>query len=192
MIVYDIDAARTELVVLVRAEGFASALAHDHVVRATRFNGRMESRDGSPETASVVITVEAGSLRTDEPAMRRKHHLTGDLDEDSRRKTQANMEDRGQLDVARFSRIIFESTRIEAATPGSFRVTGNFTLHGVTKRIECRVAAEEHDDELRVRGSFTIRQRDFGITPYSALLGAIRNRDEATIELDAVAVRAAQ
>ena len=58
---YLIRPERSELVVLVFKTGFASALAHDHVVRATRFSG---SISGDPSLPAPIEWRDACSPAT--------------------------------------------------------------------------------------------------------------------------------
>src|SRR5438132_12196394 len=54
-VVYQIDPARSEIVVQLFKAGVGSALAHDHVVRATEYAGRIEGDPTVPTTASIVV-----------------------------------------------------------------------------------------------------------------------------------------
>jgi polyisoprenoid-binding protein YceI len=68
-----------------------------------------------------------------------------------------------------------------------FLVTGDFTLHGMSRRIAVPVSVQLAGDTLRVTGSFDINQSDFGIKPVSLFLGAVRNQDRVRIVFDLVA-----
>lgn len=50
-------------------------------------------------------------------------------------KRDAHIKEKDYLDVANFAEMRFVSTQIEAKTPTEGVMTGNFTLHGVTKQI---------------------------------------------------------
>ena len=54
-------------------------------------------------------------------------------------------------------------------------------MHGVTKPITIDVQAETVDQQLRLHGSFDILQSDYGIKPYTKLLGTIGVADRLTI-----------
>ena len=58
------------------------------------------------------------------------------------------------------------------------RVTGTLRLRGQARPVEV-VFREESAEWV---GRLTIRQTDFGIAPVSAFLGALRSRDEVTLE----------
>lgn len=184
---YVIRLEQSELVVLLFKTGFAAAFAHDHVVRATRFSGSISGDPGNPATAAVRVTVPAEALAADEPETRKKHGLAGDLSESDRQDIQATMRGDRQLDVAKYPDIGFRSVSIEPRAAGDFLLTGDFTLHGTTRRITMPVIGRLSDGALRATGSFEFNQSDFGITPVSLFLGAVRNQDRVRIVFDLVA-----
>ncbi len=146
---YVIRADQSELVVLVFKTGFAAALAHDHVVRATRVAGSISGDPTNPATTVVRVTVAAETLAADEPDMRKKHGLAAVLGDADRREIQATMLGETQLHVAAYPDITFRSVSVEPRPPAGFLVTGDFTLRGTTRRLSVPVTAELAGDTLR-------------------------------------------
>ena len=65
-------------------------------------------------------------------------------------------------------------------------ITGDFTLHGVTKSITmpARITVNnEKATKFSVSGSFPIKSTDYGFEPYSDLGGAVKNQDGMTIHV---------
>jgi polyisoprenoid-binding protein YceI len=184
---YQLRPEQSELVVLVFKTGFASALAHDHVVRATRFSGTISGDPSNPVSAVVRVTVPVEGLAADEPEVRRQHGLATTLDEADRREIQMTMLGEAQLHAAAYPDIGFRSVAVEPRAPTEYLLTGDFTLHGATRRISFPVRAHLAGDVLRATGSFEFNQSDFGITPLSRFLGAVRNQDRVRILFDLVA-----
>lgn len=60
-------------------------------------------------------------------------------------------------------------------------------MHGVTKRITVPVTVTITPQQLRAMGSYTLKQTDFGIKPYSAGLGAVKVKNEVTVNFSIVA-----
>lgn len=58
---------------------------------------------------------------------------------------------------------------------------GQFTLRGTKRSLSFVTEVEQARGWFHVRGSFTIKQSDFGITPYSKVFGAIGVADELKI-----------
>ena len=59
----------------------------------------------------------------------------------------ADLKSSNFLDVAKFPTIAFKSTKVEADGPGKWKVTGDLTIHGVTKPVVLEV---ERSEERRV------------------------------------------
>jgi polyisoprenoid-binding protein YceI len=184
---YQIRSEQSEIVVLVFKTGLASALAHDHVVRATHVAGSISGDPGNPATAVVRVTVDAATLAADEPDMRKKHGLAGVLGDADRREIQATMVGEAQLQVTAYPDISFRSVAVEPRAPTGFLVTGDFTLRGTTRRIRVPLTTQLSRDTLRATGAFDFNQSDFGITPVSLFLGAVRNQDRVRVVFDLVA-----
>jgi len=184
---YLVRAEQSELVVLVFKTGFASAFAHDHVVRATRYSGTIGGDPSRPAAAVVRVTVPAEGLVADEPELRRKHGLAAELGDADRREIQSTMLGETQLHAAKYPDITFQSVSVEPRAAGEFLLTGDFTLHGVTRRISVPVSVQVSGGALRAAGAFDIKQSDFGITPLSLFLGAVRNQDRVRVAFDLLA-----
>jgi polyisoprenoid-binding protein YceI len=182
-----IDPERTRLAVTLYRAGVGSRLAHDHVIEASEVTGRLEYDAARPEASSIVVEVRTASLRVDEPAARRRLGVEGDLSESQRADVDKAMRAPDQLDVARHPTIRFVSTRVVAEGDGRLRVTGQLTLRGVTRDVTFPATVALESGALRGRATLTFLQSAFGYRPYSALLGAIRNKDEVTLHVDLVA-----
>ena len=90
------------------------------------------------------------------------------------------------FDVEKFPVITFKSRRIEAAGAGKLRVTGDLTMHGVTKEVVMDVdgptaAIKDPSGAPRMGAAATtkINRRDFGIDGGTATVG-----DEVQVTLD--------
>ena len=87
----------------------------------------------------------------------------------------------------RFPSIRFASTRIARQPDGRFTVTGALTIRDVSMIVSFPAEVTLEGGSLRGRATLTIMQSSFGYRPYSALLGAIKNKDEVTLHVDLVA-----
>lgn len=102
---------------------------------------------GNVEQSRVNITIKTETLTTDTPDLT-KHLKTADF-----------------FDVAKFPEAKFESTAIKAGGEkgASHTVTGNLTLHGVTKSVTFPATINVAPDVATVDSSFSINRKDFGI-----------------------------
>lgn len=79
------------------------------------------------------------------------------------------------LDAGRFPDVRFESASIVGAT-----VAGELTIHGTTREITADIEVADG----RATASIPVRQTDFGVKPYSLMLGQLKVADEVMVELD--------
>jgi len=95
------------------------------------------------------------------------------------------------LDVAKYPTITFKSKRAESAGPGKLKITGDLTIHGVTKEVVLDVdgpTAPLKDPRGNVHvgasASTTINRKDFGVNGAPGMVG-----DEITITIDTELVK---
>lgn len=146
-------------------EGLLSTVAHDLQLRATRFEIVVD-----PNTGAVRARIEAGSVEV-VCAMRDGREDPGTLSASNKADIVENMR-KEVLNSAKYLSILFESTRVTDS-----EVTGKLTLRGVTRdvRLSVRVEGDRRIGETR------LDQRDWGIKPYSALLGALKIQPEVRV-----------
>jgi polyisoprenoid-binding protein YceI len=102
------------------------------------------------------------------------------------------------FDVEKFPAMTFESTRVEPKRAGDFTVTGDLTLHGVTRTLAFSVSdvsqcAKDPWGNTRVGLSATakINRKDFGLNWNAALeTGGILVGEEVTITLEVQFIQA--
>lgn len=100
---------------------------------------------------------------------------------------------RNLLDGERFPEARFVSTRVEPQDPQHARVTGELTLHGVTREVTLEVtlnALKRHPlpPFRRIAGfsaTATLQRSDFGIDAWKSMIG-----DSVELRIEAEAVRA--
>jgi polyisoprenoid-binding protein YceI len=130
------------------------------------------------EQPKAYGAVKVASVDTNEP-QRDEHLRSGDF-----------------FDAARFPELTFESTAIEALDEETFRITGNLTIHGVTKEIVLHAETQGTDIDpwgnervgLEVTGQLS--RGDYGMTFNQALgSGNMLVADKVKLALDISAVK---
>ena len=134
-----------------------------------KFSGTIDF-NGQPEKSKVTIVIDTDSITTDTPDLT-KHLKTADF-----------------FDVAKYPQAKFESTEIK---PGgdkgaSHTVTGNLTLHGVTKSITFPATIVVSPDAITVDSTFAINRKDFGINYAGAADNLIRDDVLLTLNIRAL------
>jgi len=102
------------------------------------------------------------------------------------------------LDVAKFPTMTFASTKVEKHGMNGLKVTGNLTLHGVTRAVVLDVegpSGQSKDPWGNYRrgasANTTINRKDFGLTWNKALeTGGVVVGDEVNINLEVEMVKA--
>jgi polyisoprenoid-binding protein YceI len=89
------------------------------------------------------------------------------------------------FDVEKFPESVFEVTSIEKESDSSYKVAGNFTLHGQTKNITFPATVSTADETVSIKAEFDINRKDFGINYPGKTDDLIR--DEVVIRLDLTA-----
>lgn len=181
-----LDAKQSRLVVRTFKEGIASGFAHNHVIRATDVEGEVAFSADDPAATRLRISVKTATLEVDDPALRKAFGEAEPVNDGDRKKVDENMKAAGQLDAQKFPTVAFASTAVKAAQGGKFIVVGDLTLHGVTRRITLPVTVSQEGSVLTGDGKVTLRTSDYGIAPYSAALGMVRNKDDVELVLHLV------
>lgn len=103
------------------------------------------------------------------------------------------------FDAEKFPTLTFKSTKVEARSPGELAVTGNLTLHGVTRPVTFAVdgpsaPAKDPWGNLRegLAATAKINRKDFGLNWNSALeTGGVLVGEDVNIALDVQFIKAA-
>ncbi len=154
--------------------GLLGFMGHEHVVRARAFSGRIVYYPEAPSRSRVEITVLTDSLEV----------LTGADSSDVRKMTEAMRTE--VLEAEQYRTITFVSSSATATDQG-IRVNGALTMVGKTREITVDVTLDASRDTLRVAGTFSVKQTDFGIKPYSTALGTVKVADEVTFHFEVLA-----
>ncbi|MEO8275199.1 MAG: YceI family protein [Thermoanaerobaculia bacterium] len=204
---YIVDESQSVFAVLTHKAGIASGLAHDHVVVAPQPEVKLEFDPQAPESTKFSFSVKVDSLEIDAPGPRaawkgRFKALgihSGELpvvSDSDRGKVRVAMLGDSQLDREKFPEIRAEVVKLEApsagaaANSGAWNVGLRVTIHGKTVERQLPASWSEKDGVLRAEIYGELHFEEFGIEPYSAMLGAIRNNDMFHIYVNVVARRA--
>jgi len=191
------------MAVITHKGGIAKGLAHNHFIVAGNVDATLQIGNGL-ESFRFTIEVPVESLLVDPAVMSEKWYPSlealgildepfGDVSEKDRRKIRKSMLGKSQLRAADFSTIHIEGsvtatreTTIEARV-FSHIITARMTLRDVTREIEIPAVLELDDGVLHLEATASLAFSDFGIKPYSAMFGAVSNKDgfDLFVSLDA-------
>lgn len=172
---WTVDAARSSVLVHVGKAGLLSFAGHEHVVRAPQLQGEVTAVAEDLAQSRVSLTFAAGALKVEE-----KGEPAGDAP-----KVEAAMLGPKVLDAARFPTVTFTSTGVSGRSAGAGRydlvVTGNLSLHGVTRSVTLPLRVDVAEGRLKAAGRLQIRQTDYGIKPVT-VAGVVKVKDALSID----------
>lgn len=163
--------------------GLVARAGHDLLIEVTRWSATVEVPAGDDlTTARITAELDLGSLAVREGTGGVKP-LTAKDREDIAKTMRTILSGGGSPMTATFA-----SARIIPSHAGG-AIEGTVTFRGRTQPVRLQVMAPAPG---RYRGSATVPQTAFGITPYTGFFGALKLRDEVTLEFDVTLPEAAQ
>lgn len=159
-------------------------LGHAHGVEGNLKNGKLKL-DAKSDAGQIVFDMATFAADTDKA---RKHvGLEGETDSETQEKVNENLRGPKVLDVKEFPTATFDIESSLATGKQSadkhplYELKGRFTLHGTTLPLTVVAEARPAEKSTRLSGKFKVLQTDYGIKPYSAVLGAVAVADQLTI-----------
>jgi len=92
------------------------------------------------------------------------------------------------LGANRYPRIRFDADKIDETHAG-YRLTGALQIRGKSRQHVIDLCTEDLGDAWRMSAESGVRQSDYGVKPYSMLLGSMQVTDEVTVVFTAVHAR---
>lgn len=180
---YILDPSQSTFMAHAGRSGLLWFKGHGHHLAAKDFSGRVELTPDSITPASLRLVVKAASL----------HETSAKFTEQQKQIINKELHDI-VLHPDQYPDIVFQSTNVTATlakvgTGYHLKLTGDLTLHGVTRRIEIPAALVLKDDELRAVGEFSIDRDDFKVKATSAAHGLVRVSNRVKFEFNIVGRR---
>lgn len=147
----------------------------------TKISGDVLINPADLTKSTIEVTIDAASVNTREP-QRDEHLRSADF-----------------FDAAKFPTLTFRSRRIEALGGEEFKLSGDLTIHGVTKEVTFSIegptpAVKDPWGSVRagITGSAKINRKDFGLV-WNALTeaGGVVVGDEIKITIEAELIQQA-
>lgn len=151
-------------------QGMASKVGHDLTLEAGNWKATV-TVDGDPARSEVTATIEPRSLEvtaatggakpvSDKDKKDIKKNISGLLGNES---------------------ITFTSTSVEPKDDSRLKVAGALSIAGQSRPVILDLTVTPGG---RLTGSLTVVQTQFGIKPFSAMMGALKVKDEVEVNLD--------
>ena len=179
---YRLDASQSKFIAHAMAGGLLWFKGHDHLIAVRDFNGEAQLTPDQISPASLEIIaksssmIETSSVFTDQ----QKQIIDKELREIV-------------LLPDQYPDIVFRSTQVSGKKSGDnqydLNITGNLTLHGVTRQITIPTKLNLTGGDVRAVGEFSIDRGDFNVKATSAVHGLVRVRDKIKFTFEIVGHR---
>lgn len=142
-------------------------------IQFTDFDAKLSFDPKAPAASAVEVAINMDAINATVP------------------KFEAHLKSPDFFDTAKFPAASFKSTGIEVMGPGSARITGNLTLHGITKPVVLDTtfnAGGVHPVNQKYVVGFSakgvVKRTDFGVGKYAPHVG-----DDVTLVISAEFVK---
>jgi YceI-like domain len=168
---YELSPANGRVGIRTARVGIAARAGHDLLLEVTRWQARAEVPEtGGLASATITAELDFGSLAVREGTGGARP-LTASDRADIEKTTRKVLGD---------GTATFSSTRVVPSNVGG-AIEGTVTFRGKTQPARLQVSEPSPG---HFRGTATVPQTGFGITPYTGFFGALKVRDEVTLEFD--------
>jgi polyisoprenoid-binding protein YceI len=150
-----------------------------------KVEGKVQTDDKDVTKGTVDVTIDASTVDT-RMAKRDEHLKSADF-----------------FDVKQFPTITFKSTKIQKTGKDKLKITGDLTMHGVTKSVDLAVELSDKEWKEAMMGSpnvhrgatatAKVNRKDYGLKWNAALEGGgVVVGDDVTIQVDVELVHPAE
>lgn len=186
---YHVLRADSQLRIRVYRTGPLADLGHNHIISTSNIRGVVYVQP-KIEHSGFELRIPLKSLVVDNAAQRAEEGsgFRGEPSAADRAGTRAHMLGSAGFDVAKYPEMVLRSLGM-VGPPWYPRIRVRVTLHGVSHDYTVPTALFHGPHRRLVAiGGLSLKQSDFGMTPYSILNGALRVRDTVDVSFHLVLV----
>jgi polyisoprenoid-binding protein YceI len=170
------DASDGELRLRTGVTGRAARMGHRLTIAMTRWRATVNWDGGAPVTAELVVDAESFQVVRGEGGVK---GLSGP------EKAVVRSNALKSLSANRFREIRFSSDAIDKTDDG-YRLSGTLQIRGMSHEQVIDLRTDDLGDSWRMSAESAVRQSDYGIKPFSLLMGSVQVADEVTVSFSAV------
>lgn len=174
---FEVGPESGSLLIKTGREGLGARAGHDLVIEATRWAGQVRIDPGEPRRGHIEVRVDTRGLE-----VREGHGGARRLTDKDRRDIKNNIEEK-VLHADREPELMFTADTV-AVEDHHAHLKGDLTIGGQTRPASVEVDLVPAADGLHAHGAIPIRQTDYGIKPYSALMGMLKVADQVEVDFD--------
>lgn len=164
-----------ELLLRTGVTGRAAKMGHRLTIAMQHWQATVQWAEGEP--ARAELTVDVGSLQV-------LHGEGGVKALSGPEKALVRSNTLKSLDANHFPRISFRAESIEKR-PDGYRLSGTLQVRGKERPQEIELCTADLGDTWRMSTETVVRQSDFGVKPYSLLMGSLKVANEVSVSFTA-------
>lgn len=186
---YDIVPQESLLTILVFRSGALASAGHNHVIASHSLNGTIyvpQDLAGVSFEAHVPLlelTVDEAALRAAEMSP----DFPAEVSDTAKEGTRRNMLGAAVLNAADYPQITLRTLSVVPAADGMVQVRMQAEVRGQQRVLLVPVRYERTDSTVIASGELPLSQSSLGLTPFSAMLGALQVQDEMRVRFRIVA-----
>ena len=165
-----------ELLLRTGVKGRAARMGHRLTIEMTRWQATVNLAGAQPVAAELAVETDSFEVLRGEGGVK---GLSGP------EKTLVRSNALKSLDAGRFPEIRFTAEVIDKTDDG-YRLTGKLQIKGKSRQHVIDLRTDDLGDSWRMSAESTVRQSDYGIKPYSLLMGSVQVADGVTVSFTAV------
>jgi len=163
---YRLDASKSSFMVNADRSGLAYFKGHSHRIAVREFDGEASLALDPVNPASLRMTIKADSLEETDSVFTQaqKDIINKELDTIV-------------LEADKYPEITFKSTNVTGSLKNGaldVKISGDITLHGVTRHIVIPATVTIEGDTFRAKGEFELNRKKFNVNATNAFHGLVR------------------
>jgi polyisoprenoid-binding protein YceI len=154
-------------------QGMASKVGHDLTLEASNWNATV-TIDPEPSQSEVKATIEPRSLEVVAAIGGAKP-----VSEKDKKDIKKNI-----AGLLGNNSITFQSTSVKANSDTAATVVGDLSVASQSRQVTLDLTVEPDGGTVRLKGRVPVVQSNFGVKPFSAMMGALKVKDEVEVDLE--------
>ena len=182
-----IDGGASKLLFYTYRGGRLARFGHNHVIAARSVVGVVDLTEAVVGTRFALQVLVSG-LSVDEAPLR----AAAGADFDSKPSpediaaTRANMLSATGLAAQQYPQVLVTGVVVEGGAERA-EIDVKLSIRGISQTVRSPVTFTRRDGQLIITGQLEIKQSDYGMTPFSVMLGALTVLDAVRVEFDLLA-----
>jgi polyisoprenoid-binding protein YceI len=173
---WTLDASDGELLIRTGVAGRAARMGHRLTIAMRRWQAAVGWAGTEPVSAELTVEVDSFEVLRGEGGVK---GLSGP------EKALVKSNALRSLNAGRYPEIRFTADTIDKTDEG-YRLTGKLHIRGKSRKHLIELRTEDLGGAWQMSAESSVRQTEYGVKPYSLLMGSVRVADEISVSFSAV------